>query len=158
MYGVLNHPWLWDAVNSDWPQPRNTLRHLMPVLKANSWLFACSRETPGQIQSRYLGVAEQSELSYPCQKWKDVTSPRAGLTEGDPIFPSDREFPNFSGAVGYLKIYISVPEGCSSLPAHETCHRARGSCCCHCCSASDGTQASRIWESVLQRCLLWSMP
>lgn len=159
MYGVLSHLWLWDAVDSGWLQPRNIVRHLTLVLKANSWLFACSRGGPGQIQSRYLEVLQSSHnLSAHARSGRMWLHHVLVSNKEHPSFPSDREIPNFSGAVDYLKIYISVPEGCSSLPARETCHEARGSYCCHHGSASDGTQASRIWESVLQGCLFWSMP
>lgn len=85
-----------------------------------------------RVQSRYLGVLQNCQ-NFPAH----VRSGRMWLhhvlvsREEHPTFPSDREFPNFSGVVGYLKVYISIPESCSSLPAHETCHRARGGCCCH---------------------------
>lgn len=89
--------------------------------------------------------------------WDAMNSDWLLSKEQHPSFPSDSKLPNFSRAGGYLKIYINIAESCSSLPAYETCHRAGGGCCCY-CSASDGTQARWIWESVPQRCLLWSMP
>lgn len=131
IYGILSHLWLWNAVDSGWLQPRNMVRHLILVLKANSWLFVCNRGKPGQIQSRYL-EALQSSQNFPAH----ARSGRMWLhhvlvsNKEHPSFPSDREIPNFSEAVGYLKIYISVPGGCSSLSARETCPEARGSYRC----------------------------
>lgn len=117
--GVLSHLWLWDAQNSDWPQLVNMLRHLMPVLKADPRLFACIKKTKANIN--IWECCRTDRTSCLCQKWKDVISLLAGLKRrSHPSFPSDRGFPNLSRAVGYLKIYMSIPESCSFLPAHET--------------------------------------
>lgn len=119
VHGVLSHLWFWDAQNSDWPQPTNMLRHLMPVLKANPWLFACIRKTKANTDIWECCRTDRTSLPVSEVKGCNFTTCWSQREE-HPSFPSDREFSNFSGAAGCLKICTSIPESCSFLPAHET--------------------------------------